>query len=234
MKVAVIAAHPDDEILGCGAAIAQHVLAGDEVRVLIMAEGITARDTSRNLDKHITEIQELRKVAEAANKSLGVSNLTLKEFPDNRMDSVALIEVVKEVENFIFDYRPSLVYSHHGGDLNIDHQVVHKAVLTACRPVPQQCVETLLFFEVNSSTEWQSPSSGTAFQPNWFVDASKTLEKKIKALQTYHCEMKDWPHSRSIEAVTALARWRGASMGWEAAEAFVLGRHRVSKFYSAI
>lgn len=122
--------------------------------------------------------------------------------------------------------RPAIVYTHHGGDLNVDHQIVHRAVVTACRPLPGSVLETLLFFEVPSSTEWQAGDAAQAFVPDWFVDASATLSLKLKALRAYASEMRPWPHSRSLEAVEHLARWRGACAGWKAAEAFQLGRHR--------
>lgn len=121
---------------------------------------------------------------------------------------------------------PEVIYTHHAGDVNIDRQRIHEAVVTACRPVPHQHLKTLLFFEIPSSTEWQTAGSAQPFLPNWFVDISQTLEKKIAALKIYSPEMCEWPHARSIKAVEHLACWRGASIGCEAAEAFVLGRYR--------
>jgi LmbE family N-acetylglucosaminyl deacetylase len=117
-----------------------------------------------------------------------------------------------------------VVYTHHAGDLNVDHQRVSQAVMTACRPQPGCAVKKIAFFEIPSSTEWQSPSSGPAFAPNWFVDISGTLDTKLKALKAYHGEIRPWPHARSYEAVEHLARWRGATVGCDAAEAFVIGR----------
>lgn len=222
--VLVLAAHPDDEVLGCGAAIAKHVQAGDEVHVVIMAEGVTSRDTRRDREKISPKLDDLAKQAREASAILGVSRLTLHDFPDNRMDSLDLLDIVKVVEGFVSDIAPSRIYTHHAWDVNVDHCRIHQAVVTACRPIPGQAVKTLLFFEVASSTEWQPPMSGFSFSPNWYVDVSHTLENKLAALKAYHAEMRDWPHARSVRAVESLARWRGASIGVEAAEAFMLGR----------
>lgn len=148
----------------------------------------------------------------------------MQEFPDNRMDSVDLLDVVKQVERHIAAFRPGTVFTHHAGDVNIDHRVIHDAVIAACRPQPGFPVRELLFFEVASSTEWRPPASAEAFHPNWFVDITHTLKTKMEALEAYRHEMRDFPHPRSLQAMEALARWRGASVGMEAAEAFVLGR----------
>jgi len=220
-KIAIIAAHPDDEILGCGATMAKHIQAGDEVSVLIMAEGITSRDVQRNCDARSNELSELAQTAIAANEILGVTSVTLKGYPDNRMDSVDRLEIIKTIENFIEKKQPDIIYTHYKDDLNIDHRRINEAVVTACRPQPDLHLKSLLFFEVASSTEWQIPNT---FSPNWFVDVSETLNLKLKALETYQSEMRPYPHARSIKAVEHLAHWRGASVGVEAAEGFVLGR----------
>ena len=214
-RVLVFAAHPDDEILGCGATMARHVRSGDEVHVVILAEGATSRDAQRNPGQRSSELSALARAAHAAKDILGVTSLSLLGFPDNRLDSVDLLDVIKVVEKHVDLIRPETIYTHHGGDLNVDHRRVHQAVLTACRPQPNQSVRDLLFFEVPSSTEWQSTAS-PPFLPNWFVDVSQTMDLKIKALEAYRC---------SIEAVECLARWRGASVGRQAAEAFMVGRH---------
>jgi len=227
-RILVIAAHPDDEVLGCGATIARHTKLGDEVRVVILAEGVTSRDKKRDRKQRSSDLSQLAKAAHRANEILGVSSLTLHDFPDNRMDSVNLLDVIKEVEGFINKYKPEIVYTHHYGDLNIDHKIVHEAVVTACRPMPSQIAKTLLFFEIPSSTEWRMSNTTSYFIPNWFMNVTDTLSIKLKALEVYQSEMRNWPHSRSIEAVEHLARWRGASIGVEAAEAFVLGRNLVT------
>jgi len=223
-NVLVIAAHPDDEVLGCGGAIAKHADAGDTVSVIILAEGATSRGAVRDRNAAASELSSLAAAAEQANRILGVSSLKLHDFPDNRMDSVDLLDVVKVIEAAIDSCRPAIVYTHHAGDLNIDHRRTHEAVITACRATPEQVVKSLLYFEVASSTEWQTPGSAPAFTPHVFVNIQSTLERKLEALKSYGSELRQFPHPRSIGAVEALARWRGASSGFVAAEAFVLGR----------
>ncbi|MHB1126198.1 MAG: PIG-L deacetylase family protein [Bacillota bacterium] len=225
MKILVVAAHPDDEVLGCGGTVARHALSGDEVQIHILAEGWTSRGEKRYREKYASRLSGLRKSARSAGKTLGASLVTLYDFPDNRLDSVDLLDVVKVVEGIIKEFQPDMVYTHHAGDLNIDHRRVHGAVVTACRPLPGSPVKTVLFFEVPSSTEWQVPGSAQPFLPNWYVDVSATLSLKIKALGEYPSEIRDWPHARSVAAVEHLARWRGSSAGMDAAEAFMLGRN---------
>lgn len=223
MKVLVVAAHPDDEILGCGGTIARHVRDGDEVHVMIMAEGLTSR-SSFDRTGGADELSVLAQAAHAANAALGVSELTLLRLPDNRMDSMDRLDVIKAIESKMADFPPDRIYTHHAGDVNIDHRIIHDAVNTACRPLPGQSVRCLLYFEVVSSTEWQIPGSAPAFLPNWFVDITETLPGKIEALHCYESEMRPWPHPRSYSAVEHLARWRGATIGAQAAESFMLGR----------
>ena len=222
--IAVIAAHPDDEVLGCGGAIAIHGKAGDDVYVLILAEGVTSRSERRDLSRSREAVSELAGVAQKANAILGVKSLLLHDFPDNRMDSVDLLDVVKVVERFLKEIQPDIVYTHHGGDLNVDHRIVHDAVITVCRPQPHEKQATLLFFEVASSTDWRLGNPNSLFAPNWFVDISEVVDLKEQALREYASEMRPWPHARSIKALESLAAWRGSMVGVEAAEAFVLGR----------
>lgn len=219
-RIAVIVAHPDDEVLGCGGTIRRHVAAGDDVSILILADGETSRDSFPGNDAIGARLDAARKAAAL----LGVSQVSMGSFPDNRMDGRPLLEVVKSVEQHIRDFAPDTVYTHHIGDLNVDHQCVHKAVVTASRPQAGHPVRRLLFCEIPSSTEWQMPGSGPAFAPNWFVDIGATLDDKMKALRAYDSEMRPWPHVRSYEAVEHLARWRGAIIGCAAAEAFMIGR----------
>ena len=221
--IAVIAAHPDDEVLGCGATMARHAAAGDQVHVLIVAEGATSRGAKRNREEAATELSELALNARKAHAILGSASLELLEFPDNRLDSVDLLDVVKVVETFLGKVRPDTVYTHFPNDLNVDHRVVSEAVQVACRPEPAATVRNLLMFEIASSTEWRIASS-VSFTPDYFVDVSATLGKKMEALAAYASEMRPWPHARSLQAIEALARWRGASVGVQASEAFVLGR----------
>jgi N-acetylglucosamine malate deacetylase 1 len=228
--VLVIAAHPDDEVLGCGGTIARHAAEGDEVHILIMAEGLTSRDQTRDAQARTSELSALAKTAQNVGSYLGAKSVELLSFPDNRMDTLPLLDVVKEVEARLEKIKPEAIYTHHQGDLNIDHQITHRAVVTACRPYPGQTVRTLLFFEVPSSTDWQMASLNSPFTPDWFVDISGSdgsttfLDKKLEALELYQGEMRAFPHARSIEAVKSLAQTRGAGVGLEAAEGFVLGR----------
>lgn len=222
--VLVIAAHPDDEILGCGGTIAYHASQGDEVHVLIMAEGLTSRDAGRDKDKRGKDLQQLSAIARQANLSLGAKSVTTLDYPDNRMDGLDLLDIVKAVENQIDLRRPHTLYTHHPGDVNIDHGLTARAVITAARPQPGGSVRSLFFFEVQSSTDYQVPGINAPFLPNHFVDISNYLESKMKALELYSGEMRPWPHARSMEAVRHLARLRGSSVGIEAAEAFQVGR----------
>ena len=223
--VLVIAAHPDDEVLGCGGAIAKHIARGDDVHVVILAEGITSREKCRDRSAHEDELSELAKSARQAHDVLGVKHLTLHDLPDNRMDGMELLDIVKIVEGYVSGLRPRIVYTHWIGDVNVDHGVIHRAVVTACRSMPGSTVERILYFEVASSTEWQTPGSAPAFVPQWYIDITSELALKLKALGAYASEMRDWPHSRSLKAVEYLAHLRGANIGCDAAEAFVLGRN---------
>jgi len=223
-KVLVVAAHPDDEVLGCGGTIARHADAGDQVEVLIMAEGVTSRQQKRARRQATEELSALVQSARQAGMILGAMGVELVDLPDNRLDSLDRLDLIKQIEERIARHQPQVVYVHHSGDVNVDHRRLHEAVVTACRPTPGNIVRRLLSFEVASSTEWQPPGSAQGFQPNWFVDISAQWPRKLKALETYACEMRPWPHARSLEALEHLARWRGAQVGVEAAEAFCLLR----------
>ncbi len=220
--VVVVAAHPDDEVLGCGGTIARLARAGRPVHILLIADGESSRAPAVGSTAH--DVAGRATAAEAACTALGCASVTQLGLPDNRLDGVELLDIVQRIEEFMQRHRPSTVFTHHAGDVNVDHRVVHDAVLAACRPQPGHPVEELAFFEVPSSTEWRPPGSAPAFQPNWFVDISSTLPARLAAMQCYAAELRPFPHPRSIEAIEALARWRGACAGMPAAEAFVLGR----------
>lgn len=223
-SVLVVAAHPDDEVLGCGGSIVRHVEAGDRVRVLIVAEGVTSRQLQRDRDQVTPELSVLAHAAEKAGSILGVESVELLDLPDNRLDSLDRLDLIKTIEKRIDSYHPQVVYVHHAGDVNVDHRRLHEAVVTASRPMPGQSVRRLLSFEVASSSEWQPPASGLQFLPNCFVDISNQWHRKREALLAYASEMRPWPHSRSLKALEHHARWRGAQVGVEAAEAFCLLR----------
>jgi len=222
--VLVVAAHPDDEVLGCGGTVAGHAAAGRKVHVLILAEGATARDARRGAGRRQAELAALRRAARAAARVLGAAPPEFCGLPDNRLDSLPLIDVVKRVERVVERLRPAIVYTHHGGDLNVDHRIAHAAVLTACRPVPGASVARIYAFETVSSSEWAATAQQQGFQPTHFVDIAAHLAAKARALDCYAGEMRAFPHPRSPEAVAALASWRGASVGLAAAEAFVVVR----------
>ncbi|MBM5784399.1 MAG: PIG-L family deacetylase [Cyanobacteria bacterium K_DeepCast_35m_m1_288] len=226
-SVLIVAAHPDDEVLGCGGTIARHADVGDQVQVLIVAEGATSRQQQRNRLEAGDELSALGQAAQSAGSILGAAGVELLDFPDNRLDSLDRLDLIKRLEERIDRHQPQVVYVHHAGDVNVDHRRLHEAVVTACRPTPGHPVRRLLSFEVASSTEWQPPGSAPAFQPNWFVDISDQWQRKREALLAYASEMHPWPHARSLEALEHLARWRGAQVGVEAAEAFCLLRQLV-------
>jgi LmbE family N-acetylglucosaminyl deacetylase len=223
-RIAAVVAHADDEALGCGGTLRRHALAGDKVWIIILADGETSRSSTLAATASGDAVARREAAARAAAEILGAQHVIIHRFPDNRLDTCALLDIIKVIEGHIEEFSPDTVYTHHAGDVNVDHRRVHEAVVTACRSQPSHPVETLLFFETISSTEWQPPSSAPPFLPNWFVDISGTLEAKLSALHAYGDEMRAWPHPRSYEGVTHLARWRGATVGCEAAEAFVLGR----------
>jgi LmbE family N-acetylglucosaminyl deacetylase len=222
--VLVVAAHPDDELLGCAGTLARHARAGDRVEIVIMAEGATSRSSPEERAAHAAELERLREAARAAAGTIGAANVEFVGLPDNRMDGEVLLDVVQRLEAIVARVQPSIVYTHHRGDENVDHDVTHRAVITACRPLPGHSVTRILAFETVSSTEWMSPVSAAPFAPNWFVDIGDTLDDKLAALRCYEAEMRPFPHPRSYEAVEHLARWRGASAGFAAAEAFMLVR----------
>ena len=223
--VAVIASHPDDEMLGCGGTINKHIENGDLVHVLIVSEGLTSRDKTRDINKRGEQLSELANIAIQANKCVKSTSVDFLSMPDNRMDSVDLLDIVKEIEGFKQKYNPEIVYTHHASDVNIDHQKVHEAVITACRPIPGESVRQILCFETLSSTEWQPPMSKQPFVPNYFnVLSDENMQNKIKALKVYDCEMREFPHARSIKTVESLATLRGSTVGMEYAESFIVAR----------
>jgi len=221
-SILILAAHPDDEVLGCGGTIAKLTDQGAIVHIAFLADGVFSRDGDAAAQHQ--ELQVRRAAAQKACNILGAKSVSFGEFPDNRMDTVALLDIIKVVEELIARHKPEVVFTHHAGDVNIDHRRIHEAVVTACRPQRGHPVKTLLCFEVPSSTEWQLTGSAPAFAPNWFVNISDTLDRKLAALDAYAAELRAWPHPRSRRGVEHLAHWRGATVGVDAAEAFMLGR----------
>ena len=219
-NILVVAAHPDDEILGCGASIAQHISGGDRVCVLILGEGVAARRQLTEEQKEIG-ISAVLQAARAASNFLGVENLEIRQFPDNSFDSVPLLDIVSEVEEEIRFFHPEVIYTHNYSDVNIDHRLVAEAVEAATRPMEGSSIRRVLSFEIPSSTEWNF-IKGEFFRPNVFLNVTKYFEKKITALEFYQHEMRDFPHPRSYEYIRSLARVRGGQAGFLYAEAFQL------------
>lgn len=215
--VLIVAAHPDDEVLGCGASTARLVMEGFEVYTLILGEGATSRDDARNRKKRRKEISELRKQAHEANKVLGVKRIFFHDFPDNRFDAVPLLDIVKTIERIKGEIKPAIIFAHHEGDLNIDHRIAYKAVLTATRPLKEETVKEMYSFEVSSSTEWSYPNT---FSPNVFFDISETMDIKLNALKAYKSELREYPHPRSLKGIELKAELWGMATGLHYAEAF--------------
>ncbi len=220
-RILVLAAHPDDEVLGCGGSIAKFADQGAIVHAAFFADGVFSRGDSVQQREYLSV---RRAASQKACDILGVKTVSFGEYPDNRMDTLALLDITKALEKVIAEHQPDAIFTHHAGDLNIDHRRMHEAAATACRPQSGHPVKTVLCFEVPSSTEWQFPGSGPAFTPNWFVDISGTLDRKLAALEAYASELRAWPHPRSRQAVEHMARWRGATVGVDAAEAFMVAR----------
>ena len=196
MNILVIAAHADDEVLGCGGTIAKYKDQGATKNVALLADGVSSRYEGKKNANDDLKVRNL--AAKDANKILGVDKVLFGEFPDNRMDSIDLLDVVKHVEDLIDNLKPDVILTHHSNDLNIDHRIVNQAVCTACRPQNNCSVKSILFFEVPSSTEWQI-NTLNAFNPNFFEDITNYMSNKISALEAYSMEMRKWPHPRSIE-----------------------------------
>lgn len=231
MNILVIAAHPDDDILGMGGTMLMHSNKGDKIRTVYLATGIAARrtvietenqskDSKKENEKINTSIKKLRVDAKQALKILKISDVMFYDFPDNEMDSSSLLKIVKTIEKEIKIHKPSRIYTNHYGDLNVDHRTVFNATLTACRPT-NKLIKELICFEVPSSTEWNYPPQ---FRPNYFVNIQTQLSKKIIAMKMYKSELRKFPHPRSVEYLTSLARKWGATCGMNAAEAFEIVR----------
>lgn len=226
-KILVVAAHPDDELLGLGGTIRRLVNEGAEARAVILAEGVTSRGDKRE-DTDRSLIGELKKDAGDAAKVVGFKSIEFCGCPDNRMDEMDLLDIIKIVTRYVEKYQPDTIFTHFHGDLNIDHQKVNEAVLIACRPVGDYCVKRIYAFETPSSTEWNYRYA-EPFTPNVYFDVTETLEAKIRGMECYHSESRKAPHPRSPEALRALAQYRGSNVGVEAAEAFMVLREIVSE-----
>ena len=232
MKILVIVAHPDDEVLGMGGTIKKHTKNGDSVVVAYLTTGINARrsidytnSSSYNFSEHYLQknkkqILELKNDAKKSSKILGVKNTLFFDFPDNEMDTIPLLKIVKTIEKIILKEKPDIVYTSHYKDLNIDHRITCNATLTACRP-NSIFIKEILCFEIFSSTEW---TFSYDFKPNYFVNIEKELSSKINAMKKYKNELKKFPHPRSLENIENSAKRWGSISGFNAAEAFQIIR----------
>lgn len=225
--VLVVAAHPDDEILGVGATAARHVAEGDAVYAMILGEGQTSRGMHReDIDRETVEA--LHKNTLESARAIGFREVFFADFPDNRFDEVDLLDIVKAVEEKVRALKPQIIYTHYSGDLNVDHQYTARAVLTATRPIGDYCVEEIYAFETLSSSEWNFDHSvQSVFSPNVFVDITDYYVQKEAAMKCYVSELCAFPHPRSLTGMDVLSKSRGMAAGMERAEAFMLIRRAV-------
>jgi LmbE family N-acetylglucosaminyl deacetylase/RimJ/RimL family protein N-acetyltransferase len=225
LKVLAVVAHPDDEVLGCGGTLIKHADVGDEVSVAILGEGKTSRyELGDNQANSENELKRFETEIKGAMELLGVKHLFRSKFPDNRFDSVDLLDIVKVLEKLKEELHPDIVYTHHRFDINLDHLITAQAVTTAFRPIAGEMVSKLLAFETPSSTEWQTPGHGMDFSPNHYVDISSLLDRKLKALECYQSELRLYPHPRSLKSIELIAKRWGINVGLFAAEPFMLLR----------
>lgn len=221
--ILVVAAHPDDEMLGCAGTLARLTQNGSSITILLLGEGPTARLPSKNGGGY-SLCKEASNSAMAAAKTIGINDVRFANLPDNRFDTISLLDIIQHIESIAEEIQPDIIFTHHAGDLNKDHCLTHQAVMTAFRPLPDAKHVAILGFEVLSSTEYSAPHTAPPFIPNIYVNIEDTLQVKILTLQAYASEMRPWPHPRSFEAVEHLAKLRGCHCGCNAAEAFILYR----------
>ncbi|UAM97201.1 PIG-L family deacetylase [Polaribacter litorisediminis] len=225
-KIMIVVAHPDDELLGLGATM--HKLISEykvQTHVVILGEGITSRSNDRDVDLWKKELATHRENIQNAQKAIGYHSNSIFDFPDNRFDAVALLDIIKVIEKEKESFQPEVIFTHHGGDVNIDHQRTFEAVITSCRPLQDEKVNTIITFETPSGTEWRSPSDPKHFLPNLFFSiAENNLNAKIKGMESYEFERREYPHPRSPEALKIQAQRWGITVGTKFAEAFCLIR----------
>jgi LmbE family N-acetylglucosaminyl deacetylase len=221
MNVLCVVAHPDDEVLGVGGTLARHAADGDDVHVCILADGVASRHDE--IDEEMrARIERRRDRARTACDELGVDSISFHRFPDNQFDSVPLLEVVQTIEAELDDHDPAVVYTHHYGDLNVDHELTCRATVTATRPLSDSGIGRVLAFETLSASEWSVPGPQNAFQPQQFVNVESYA--KLAALATYEDELREPPHPRTVGTVRRNAEVWGAKAGVPAAEPFELLR----------
>lgn len=225
-KILVVAAHPDDEVLGLGGTMHRLINEkGCKVRVVILGEGITSRSENRDTEKWKQELEVHRSNIQAARKAIGYDSVGIYDFPDNRFDTVALLDLIKVIEKEKREFETEVIFTHHGGDVNIDHQRTFEAIITACRPMDHEKVKMIITFETMSGTEWRSPSDPKHFLPNLFIEiGEEDLQAKINAMEVYEFEKRSYPHPRSPKALKIRAQMWGVANGLGLAEAFQVVR----------
>jgi LmbE family N-acetylglucosaminyl deacetylase len=228
-RIMLVVAHPDDELLGLGATMNRLIKeAYVQTHVVILGEGITSRSEQRDTAKWEKELTTHRANIHQAQAAIGYHSVSIYDFPDNRFDTVALLDLIKIIEKEKAAFQPDVIFTHHGGDVNIDHQRTFEAVLTACRPMAQEKVKTIITFETPSGTEWRSPSDPRHFLPNLFFKVSEeNIQAKITGMESYEFEKRPYPHPRSPEALKIQAQRWGVAVGCELAEAFCVVRNIV-------
>ena len=222
-KILIFAAHPDDELLGCGATILKFKKNGFKIKTFFFGDGESSRKKNKKtIDESVVKRE---KQALEVSKKAGFEKPAFQRLPDNKLDNVPLLEIVKFIEKQIKLNRPEIVFTHFENDLNIDHQIIYKAVMTATRPLSKTFVKKIYSFEIPSSTDFAlSSNPKKIFNPNFFVDVEKTILKKLQLLKIYKNEIKKWPHPRSLKSIKNLSMLRGSQIGRKYAEAFILVR----------
>ncbi|MBA3704605.1 MAG: PIG-L family deacetylase [Bacteroidetes bacterium] len=226
-RIMIVVAHPDDELLGLGATMNKLITKyGVKTHLVILGEGITSRSDKRDSKKWKNELKTHKNNINTAKDCIGYHSVSIHDFPDNRFDSVDLLDIVKVIEKEKNEFKPTVIFTHHGGDLNIDHQRTFETVITATRPMKDEAVTTIIAFETPSGTEWQASTDPRHFIPNLFFEVSeKNVAAKIKAMEAYEFEKRKYPHPRSPEALKIQAQRWGIIVGKHFAEAFVLVRN---------
>ena len=225
-RILVVVAHPDDEVLGLGATMFTLINDYDcNVRAVILGEGITSRAEERDVAKWQNELETHRLNIRSAQRAIGYESIGIYDFPDNRFDSIQLLDLIKVIEKEKSEFKPEVIFTHHGGDVNIDHQRTFEAVITASRPMAGEAVKTIITFETMSGTEWRASSDPKQFIPNLFFGVSEqALAAKTKAMESYEFERRSYPHPRSPEALRIRAQMWGVANGLDFAEAFQIIR----------
>lgn len=216
-KILIVVAHADDEVLGCFGTVSKLIKDGYEAYTLILGEGKTSRDEQRSIENNKKQIELLDLEIQKANNTIGIKKVFYESFPDNRFDSVDLLDIIKVISKVKEKIQPDIIFTHYEHDLNIDHQITYKAVITATRPMENECVKEIYSFEILSSTEWNYPLS---FSPDTYFDISDTIHLKINAMKEYDSELCKYPHPRSLEGISVNAQYHGMRIGNKFAEAF--------------